>query len=149
MREAIAVFFRALGLHMGAVCESARVGASHPLCLPRRPAHTAPVPARLAACSSCARHIRVDEERCPFCGVTCPDAFASSRTPEPPPRGLSRAELSGYARTAARVAATVGSGAAIAIALSCCDHPRSDDNEVAVYGGPPPDAAPRDAGGGG
>ena len=121
--------------------------------------HTPRMPARLLACPACTRHIRVDEERCPFCGVTCPGAFASSRTPEPPPRGLSRAELSGYARTAARVAATVGSGAAIAIALSCCDHPRSDDNEVAVYGGPPPgpshmpiaapDAAPRDAGDGG
>jgi hypothetical protein len=115
-------------------------------------AYTRRMSARLLACPACSRHIRLTETRCPFCGVTCPDSFASTPAPVPPPDGLSRAERSGYARTAARVAATVGSGAAIAIALSCS---RDDDNERAFYGAPPPnpshmpiaarDAAPPDA----
>jgi hypothetical protein len=80
------------------------------------------MPARLLACPSCARHIRVDEERCPFCGATCPETFAS--TP-----ALARP----LARTAARATAAVGSGVAIALALSCCEatHP------LVLYGAPP------------
>ena len=61
--------------------------------------------ARLLACPSCSRHIRLTEERCPFCGVACPDSFASSPSPVPPPRGLSRAGLSRY--SALRI---IGSG---------------------------------------
>jgi len=110
--------------------------------------------ARLLACPSCARHIRLTEERCPFCGTAC---LESSDATMPPPRGLSREELYNHARTAARVAGVVGGGVAIAIALSACDH----SSQGVIYGGPPsglstdmPDASPEgslpgDAGSGG
>ncbi len=93
--------------------------------------------ARLLACPSCARHFRVDDERCPFCGAARPESFDTAPAPEPPPRGLSRAALA-----AVRVAGVVGSGAAIAIALSGC-HRSSDAglNQMTLYGGPPPEAS--------
>jgi hypothetical protein len=106
--------------------------------------------ARLLACPSCARHIRVDEERCPFCGATCPDTFASTPALPPSPAGLNRAELRDHARTAVRVTAAVGSGMAMALALSCCEA----TYPAVLYGGPPvpvingpTDAAAGDGGG--
>jgi hypothetical protein len=75
--------------------------------------------ARLLACASCARHIRVDEERRPFCRRATPDDFGDRPVLMPPPLGLSRAELHDYARTAARVAGAVGGSAALATLLSC------------------------------
>jgi hypothetical protein len=72
------------------------------------------MPARLFACPSCARHVRLTEVRCPFCGAPCPDSFASSAEPVRPPRGLSRAGLVRF-----NAAAGVCLGVALVIALSC------------------------------
>src|SRR5580692_10416590 len=72
--------------------------------------------AHLLACPSCARHIRVDEARCPFCGETCPDGFGVAPVPAPPPRGLGRARLFRFGAT---TVAVVGGGMALASALSC------------------------------
>jgi hypothetical protein len=87
------------------------------------------MPARLFACPSCARHVRVHEERCPFCGVTCPDAFASSQVPVAPPRGLTRARMF---RNALATAGVAGGGVALAAALSC-----SSNSSEPPYGAPP------------
>jgi hypothetical protein len=117
------------------------------------------MPARLLACPSCARHIRTHEERCPFCGVTCSEVFADAQVLMPPPRGLGRAELYEYARTAARVAGAVGSGMALAATLGGCNsnevygsphpHVEPDAAAIATIYGAPPRPPPSDAGDGG
>jgi hypothetical protein len=118
--------------------------------------------ARLLACPSCARHIRASERECPFCGVSCPDSFASAPGPVRPPRGLSRAEA--FRFNALVAAGVAGGGLALASAPSCgrtdnvggldagrldADAEASADSRVAfdagfgpLYGGP----APYDAG---
>jgi hypothetical protein len=74
------------------------------------------MPARLLACPACARHIRVTEAHCPFCGATCPESLASTPPLAPPPRGLSRAGLFRFNALAA--AGVVGGGAALATGLT-------------------------------
>jgi hypothetical protein len=61
----------------------------------------------LVSCSSCRRHVRRSEERCPFCGTQL-DAAARRALPPVAPLGLSRAKL--YAFHAA-VATGVAAGA--------------------------------------
>lgn len=69
--------------------------------------------ARLLACPACARHIRVSEPACLFCGLVLPDSFGAEPALSPPPR-LSRAGLASYraraiaASTAALVTASCG-----------------------------------------
>jgi len=69
--------------------------------------------ARLFACPSCARHVRVSEPTCVFCGVTLPKSFGEAPALPPPPR-LSRGGLYTYraralaASTAALLAASCG-----------------------------------------
>jgi hypothetical protein len=86
--------------------------------------------AHFLACAACARHIRVDEAQCPFCGVTCPESFASSPAPGVLPLGLTRA---GLARFGARTAAAVGGGMALAVAVACSP----DAVPEPPYGGAP------------
>ena len=75
---------------------------------------------RLLACPGCARHVSVDELRCPFCHFELPSSFASTPGRLPPPPGLTRDELFRYGFTAA----TVGAGAlATAVALGSCGEP--------------------------
>ena len=70
----------------------------------------------LAACEACARHIRVREERCPFCGHETSTTFrAITVRPPPTARHLSRAAL--FALGAA--------------SLTGCAQ------SMSVYGGPP------------
>jgi hypothetical protein len=69
--------------------------------------------ARLLACPACARHIRVSEPVCLFCGLVLPDSFGAEPAIPPPPR-LTRAGLVSYraraiaASTAALVTASCG-----------------------------------------
>jgi hypothetical protein len=77
------------------------------------------MPARLLACPSCARHIRVDEERCPFCSVTCPESFATSPAPVAPPRGLTRAGLVRFGAFATVGAVSGGMALGAALTASC------------------------------
>lgn len=93
--------------------------------------------ARLAACPSCARHVRTDEGRCPFCAAALPESFRGTPVVEAPSMRLSRAAL--YA---------VGVGALSLSAAQGC-------GSVPAYGAPPSDAglredaAARDTGTGG
>jgi hypothetical protein len=74
--------------------------------------------ARLFACPSCARHVRVTEDRCPFCGGRLPDSFPAGPEPwrAPPARGLGRAGLIRFGAMAA--AGMIGGGGALATALT-------------------------------
>jgi len=83
--------------------------------------------ARLLACPACSRHIRLTEERCPFCGAPCAASFASSPLPVPPPRGHTRA---GLFRFGALAVAGVGGSAALATMVGC-------SNTTVPYGVPP------------
>ena len=49
--------------------------------------------AHLRACPSCARHARVSETACPFCGAEFDQAFRSSPEPQGPRVRLARAAL--------------------------------------------------------
>jgi hypothetical protein len=49
------------------------------------------MPARLVACRSCARHVRITEGSCCWCGAPLPETPTSAALP--PPSGLSRAAL--------------------------------------------------------
>src|SRR5580692_5938158 len=61
---------------------------------------------RLLACLSCARHVRVDEPCCPFCGAV---HFAPRvATPSLPPRRRTRAELYAYGTVGALAVAACG-----------------------------------------
>lgn len=92
----------------------------------------------LAACPSCARHVRRSETTCPF----CKSALALPAAP-------ARAPLPRLGRTA-----TFAFGAALTTTAAACSTPSTpaedtgvDDvgyNDVAVYGGP--DGGPSDAG---
>jgi hypothetical protein len=57
----------------------------------------------LAACPSCARHVRVSEPACPFCRPMDPDSFRALRIRKLPGAGLSRGAL--FALSAGAVAA--------------------------------------------
>jgi len=84
---------------------------------------------RLVPCSGCARHVRITEGVCPFCGTAAPRSLEEVLHSEPPPPGLSRAVRYGYRRF--RLAKAVA-GAAL-LATGACD-----SAPVAAYGGPPP-----------
>jgi hypothetical protein len=66
----------------------------------------------LVACPACMRHIRVTEERCPFCGSDMPSSLREQETPAPVGR-LSRAAL--YALRAGALSMTAAAcGGAVA-----------------------------------
>jgi hypothetical protein len=69
--------------------------------------------ARLLACPSCARHVRVTEARCPFCRAALADGFGAAPVPLPPPPGLGRYEQVRYGRMAAAVSVSVLAAAAL------------------------------------
>jgi hypothetical protein len=81
--------------------------------------------ASLVACVSCARHLRVSEERCPFCGSSvAASAVAEPRLP--PASRLGRAALYAFGVGALSVAAAVAG----------CNH-EGDGPVAPVYGAPP------------
>jgi hypothetical protein len=49
--------------------------------------------AHLLACPACARHVRVDEDACPFCCADLPSWFRNTALPAAPAARLSRAAL--------------------------------------------------------
>ena len=83
----------------------------------------------LRACPTCARHVRVRETACPFCGAALSEAFRASPAPKAPSTRLGRAAL--YA---------LGAGS-MSVAAAC-----SNTVDVPLYGGPPVDSGPEDAG---
>jgi hypothetical protein len=111
--------------------------------------------ARLLACPACARHVRADETRCPFCSAHLPQSFRASPAPIAPPRGLGRAGLLRF--NALTAAGVVGGGVAFAtLELASCAlvdsnqgpfltpaeaeagtaTPDSDTGTTPAYGGP-------------
>jgi hypothetical protein len=86
---------------------------------------------QLRACPSCARHVRVTEPACPFCGDALSEAFQEARAPQPPALRLTRAALFAF-----------GTGAmAVASGCSSSSTPTTDSGTVA-----PGDAGAEDAG---
>jgi hypothetical protein len=93
----------------------------------------------LRACPTCARHVRVTEAACPFCGGALSAAFRAAAAPLPPrTTGLTRAALF-----------ALGTGT-LAFAPGCSSSPSSvvdgggggsEDSSApivdAAYGGPP------------
>jgi hypothetical protein len=79
----------------------------------------------LVACPSCARHVRVSEQACPFCAASLSDALRASPVPQPPGTRLTRAALVAF-----------GTGA-LAVASGCSD---GSTNVVQFYGAPPIEA---------
>jgi len=81
---------------------------------------------QLVPCGACARHVKVTDAVCPFCGAdvaTSADAAAAARAglPPRPPGRLSRAAL-------------IAASAAGALAATDC----SSSSEVPLYGAPVP-----------
>jgi len=62
--------------------------------------------ARLLACPGCARHVRVSEPACVFCGLVLPKSFADKPALPRPPR-MNRAGLFAYAGVLAASAAAL------------------------------------------
>jgi hypothetical protein len=86
--------------------------------------------ARLRPCPTCARHARVSEEACPFCGHGFADAFRQALPPQ--------ASTPTSARRLTRAAFfALGSGTAV-IAPACATSPSSSgSNSIVPYGTPP------------
>ncbi|MGO9836211.1 MAG: hypothetical protein ACLP1X_18580 [Polyangiaceae bacterium] len=96
----------------------------------------------LAGCPACARHLRVTEAACPFCGLALPSSFRELKAPPPPATRLSRAAL--YAlRVSALSVTTVACGGSIGTGGGERDSGSSDATSIgdAAYGGPPLDAS--------
>jgi hypothetical protein len=93
----------------------------------------------LAACPSCARHVRVNEPACPFCRVELPSSFRAVQAPLSPAKRLSRAAL--YALRVGTLSATaVACGGQFSAAERDNDGApdESGGTVVAVYGAPIP-----------
>ncbi len=88
------------------------------------------MPHHLRSCVGCARHIRISEGVCPFCGAAVPPARRS-----PPPRGRPPARLR-RAVALATVTAVGGAGGAVLMNLTACTN---EDVLTAgdAYGGAP------------
>jgi hypothetical protein len=80
--------------------------------------------ARLRPCPTCARHARISEHACPFCGHRFDDTFRDVLPPRASTRRLTRAAL-----------LALGSGTAV-LGPSCASSV-SSANLVAPYGAPP------------
>ena len=76
----------------------------------------------LVACASCARHLRVTEPACPFCGADLPDALRS----RPAPAVATSTRLS-------RAAIFAMSTSAATLCAAAC----SSSETQTLYGGPP------------
>jgi hypothetical protein len=74
----------------------------------------------LRPCPSCARHVRVSEGGCPFCGESLSDAFRAAPRPQGPGARLGRAALFAF-----------GTGT-LTLASAC-----SSSSDTPLYGVPP------------
>jgi len=92
--------------------------------------------ARLLACPGCARHVRVSEPACVFCGLVLPESFGERPAVPPPPR-MSRGGLFAYrARAiAASTAALVTASCGAALEAGPFDAGAQDSESDGDYGG--------------
>jgi hypothetical protein len=98
--------------------------------------------ARLLACPSCARHVRVTESACPFCAASLPEAFAAAPAPRAPTKRLSRAALYAFGATSITVAAACSSGSGTPAGDtdgSTADAPPDSPSAMPLYGAAAPD----------
>lgn len=73
--------------------------------------------APVSPCPACARHVRLSERACPFCGVELPRAFREQTAPRTPAEHLNRAAL--YALRMGAISATAAAcGGSIVITSS-------------------------------
>jgi hypothetical protein len=93
--------------------------------------------AHLRPCPACARHVRVSEAGCPFCGATFAESFRASPRPQPPAARLTRAALF-----------ALGTGT-LALAPGCSSSSSAAPPVVAepAYGGPPQEGDASSGGG--
>jgi hypothetical protein len=109
----------------------------------------------LRACVSCARHVRVSEVACPFCGSALGESFRAAPAPQAPAGRLTRAAL--FALGSATLALTQACSSSSTPAPSDDagqTHGASDSGLQPAYGGPgfgeggvqPVYGAPADAG---
>lgn len=63
---------------------------------------------RLVPCASCSRHVRVDENACPFCGRELGDAVLRAPAPRMPESRLGRAARFAFGAAVATTIATTG-----------------------------------------
>jgi hypothetical protein len=118
----------------------------------------------LSSCPACARHVRVSEAACPFCGAALSDAFRARPAPRSPAARLSRSALYALGMGTVTLAAACSSssspggtedaGPPVADAgAPVADAAKGGASEAGVatpaYGASPHDAgeAPYDAGG--
>src|SRR5580658_2561143 len=93
--------------------------------------------ARLLACPSCARHVRVSESACPFCATSLPASFGAGAAAKPPPARLSRGELYAFGTAAALAVAACGQMVGESDAGSDVGVIGRGANFIAPYGMPP------------
>ncbi len=89
---------------------------------------------RLAACPSCARHVRLHEAACPFCHHALPPTFRDKPAPKPPARRMTRGALYAFG------AGTLGT-VALSAPVACSSSSSGGDthenyNLDAAYGAP-------------
>jgi hypothetical protein len=88
--------------------------------------------ARLHACPVCARHVRADEKRCPFCRVVLPECFGAAASLAPPLSGLTRGQR--YRFNARSIAAGfVGSVAVTSSLTPSCTPEKADNVDCGTY----------------
>ena len=82
--------------------------------------------AHLRACPACARHVRVTELACPFCGVALEAAFRGAPAPVPLSVRLSRAALVALGSGTLSLAAACGAATGELLPLSGVDAGEGD-----------------------
>jgi hypothetical protein len=68
----------------------------------------------LAPCPSCARHVRLTDDACPFCAAALPRAFREQTAPVSPAKRLNRAALYALRMGAVSMAAVACGGSVLA-----------------------------------
>lgn len=98
----------------------------------------------LRPCPACARHARVSEEACPFCGEGFTESFRAALRPRPPGGRLTRAALFAVGAGGLVAASACGSGASGNVLYGA--PPATDDGGVSApvdaSGDAPVDGAP-------
>jgi hypothetical protein len=105
----------------------------------------------LRPCPSCARHVRVSEPACVFCGAALGEALRASPAPVPPSVRLSRAALFALGTSALSLGAACGASTGALLPPGAGDAGETENVEAgydagsttAPYGLPP---TPEDAG---
>jgi hypothetical protein len=69
----------------------------------------------LSPCPSCARHVRLSEPACPFCGAPLPRGFGEQTAPASPARRLNRAALHALRMSAIPLTLAACGGSAVLV----------------------------------